>query len=267
MIKEKMKSKNFIDIVIEEIACLNKVILKIKDRQIKNSSTLQLIKTISQAWFDKYAPSFSQRGCSDLLSELNTFYKDLSTFSYSSTSKKKYLDLCKKIKKTLLVLQREMIDKPANICFSSDIDNLQNLVQDSVMQKIINDRYDEIKKCVNIAPLSATVMMGGVLEAIFLARINKEENKKNIFNQKSVPIDKQTNKAKNIQEWTLSNFIDVSYEMGWVRRAAKDVGINIMEYRNLIHPEKQLRLKIDFSFFVIFCLKYFLVVVLMSFIC
>jgi len=56
----------------------------------------------------------------------------------------------------------------------------------------------------------------------------------------------------------LSHYIAVSHEMGWVRKPAKDVSTTIMEYRNLIHPEKQWRLGIILEpqdsrmFFVIF---------------
>jgi len=38
----------------------------------------------------------------------------------------------------------------------------------------------------------------------------------------------------------LKNFIDVAHELGWISQSAKDVGVVLGEYRNYIHPQKEL---------------------------
>lgn len=38
----------------------------------------------------------------------------------------------------------------------------------------------------------------------------------------------------------LKNFIDVAHELGWISNSAKDVGAVLGEYRNYIHPQKEL---------------------------
>lgn len=203
------------------------------------------------AWFQKFQKFFTQVNIkTEVYDKINSNYTLLNKWSYSATSKSKYLLLTKELKGNLVKLQTEIITNPNATINQRDnndenINSLQKLVHDAEMQQIIYCRYKEIKNCVRIAPLAATVMMGGLLEALFLARINKLPDKRIIFKQATTPIDQKTKKPKNLSEWTLSNFIDISFTMGWVRRAAKDVGVNIMEYRNLIHPEKQLRLKIS----------------------
>ncbi len=125
-----------------------------------------------------------------------------------------------------------------------NIENLDILISDSTMRQIIYRRWDEICNCVESAPLACVVMVGALLEAFILARINKLDDKSVVFKLKSAPIDLKSKKALNLTEWTLSNYIAVSHEMGWIRKSAKDVSVAIMEYRNLIHPEKQWRLNV-----------------------
>jgi hypothetical protein len=47
----------------------------------------------------------------------------------------------------------------------------------------------------------------------------------------------------------LKDFIDVVHELGWITVSAKDVGAVLRDYRNYIHPQKQLshnvHLKLD----------------------
>jgi hypothetical protein len=61
-------------------------------------------------------------------------------------------------------------------------------------------------------PLAATVMMGGILEALLIARINKLSDQSPVFKAKSAPKDKTTGAVLKLREWTLSNYIDVAHE-------------------------------------------------------
>ncbi len=38
----------------------------------------------------------------------------------------------------------------------------------------------------------------------------------------------------------LKSYLDVGYELGWIRRPARDVGVLLRDYRNYIHPAKEL---------------------------
>lgn len=60
------------------------------------------------------------------------------------------------------------------------------------MQAILQRRWTECVICIaHGAPLAATVMIGGLLEGLLLARINRENNKAPIFTAAAAPKDKQ----------------------------------------------------------------------------
>src|SRR5262249_792817 len=113
------------------------------------------------------------------------------------------------------------------------------LVSDQKMQTILKRRWEECVACLNSgAPLSATVMMGGLVEGLLLARINTEPNKAAIFTAKAAPRD-PAGKTLLLKEWMLKSFLDVAHELGWISNSAKDVGSVLREYRNFIHPQKE----------------------------
>jgi hypothetical protein len=84
-------------------------------------------------------------------------------------------------------------------------------------------------------------MMGGLLEALFVARANKMPAKDPLINAKSAPKDKATGKTLNYQEWMLDSYIKVAHELKWITESAKDIADVLKEYRNFIHPEKERR--------------------------
>ncbi len=87
--------------------------------------------------------------------------------------------------------------------------------------------------------MAATVMIGGLLEALLLARVNRETNQSPIFRAKSAPRDK-VGKTLSLKDWALKNYIDVAHELGWITKAAKDISEVLRDYRNYIHPYKEL---------------------------
>lgn len=107
------------------------------------------------------------------------------------------------------------------------------------MQTILGERWRECVKCVAAgAPLSAVVMMGGMLEGLLLARVNQLRDPSAVFKAASAPKDKTGNPLK-LNEWGLKNYLDVAHELGWISRTTKDVGEIVRDYRNYIHPQKQ----------------------------
>jgi hypothetical protein len=84
-------------------------------------------------------------------------------------------------------------------------------------------------------------MMGGLLEALFVARANMMSAKDPLINATSAPKDKATGKTLNYQEWMLDSYIKVGHELHWITESAKHVADVLKEYRNYIHPEKERR--------------------------
>jgi hypothetical protein len=83
-------------------------------------------------------------------------------------------------------------------------------------------------------------MMGGLLEALLLSRVHRHPDKSAVFKAASAPRDSKTAKPLMLQEWTLRNYIDVAHELGWITSSAKDLGEVVRDYRNYIHPHKEL---------------------------
>jgi hypothetical protein len=93
----------------------------------------------------------------------------------------------------------------------------------------------------NSAPLAAVVMMGGLAEALLLAKVHREPDPKTrVFSAKATPIDSKTGKALNLKEWTLRDYIEVAHELKWITVSTRDVGVVVRDYRNYIHPFKEL---------------------------
>ena len=110
------------------------------------------------------------------------------------------------------------------------------------MRDILTRRWYECCKCVKAeAHLAAIVMMGGLLEALFVARANKMGDKTTLVNAVSAPKEKGTGKTINYQEWMLDSYIKVAHELNWITESAKNVADVLKEYRNYVHPEKERR--------------------------
>src|SRR5207248_10885167 len=52
--------------------------------------------------------------------------------------------------------------------------------------------------------------------------------------------DKRTGNPLPLKDWTLKDYIDVAHELRWITQSARDVGGVLRDYRNYIHPQKEL---------------------------
>ena len=232
-----------VDSAINELDRLRRTLKKKTSRQVTSNDEKDVIKATSLAWFNNHLPLVVMALGDDFVIEVNEKYKNLLEYSDRSTARTKYDQELKSLKKYLSELRRNSIGpstQTTNIDTSDKAPDLTPLISDVSMQAILNDRWNECVKCIEAnAPLSATVMMGGLLETILLARFNRETNKDNIFKSKKVPTDKQTNKPSPMNKWTLRNYIDVAHDLDWITASAKDVGEVLRDYRNYVHPYKQ----------------------------
>jgi len=115
--------------------------------------------------------------------------------------------------------------------------SLEKLGLDGVITETLNLRFDEIKKCLSVkAPLSVIFLCGSSLEGILLGIASKHPRE---FNQaKASPKDKE-GKTFQFHQWTLSNFIDVAYEVGLLKEDVKKFSHSLRDFRNYIHPYEQ----------------------------
>lgn len=118
-----------------------------------------------------------------------------------------------------------------------DID-IRLLGLDYVMTEVIEQRLDEIGSCLKYqAYLSVVFLCGSILEGVLLDRLSQNPQKSN--QAKNAPKDKN-NQVKKFQDWTLSNLIDVAYELGEIKYDVSKYSHSLREFRNFIHPRQQI---------------------------
>lgn len=239
-----MENNASIEVIQEAIDAVNrlvKILRKVKIGQVRSREELQIVRATALAWFNNYRNQLGTAN-TDFTKVVEIEYSSLLEFISKATSRDKYLGVLKKLKNELVALQSQVLSNPT-VGHHRDMimPDFSPLAPSSQMQDILKNRWSEIVKCIEAeAPLAATIMMGGLLEALFLAQINKISDKSPIFKAKSAPKDFKTGKTLPLNEWTLSPFIDVATELNWITKPTKDVSSVLRNYRNFIHPEREL---------------------------
>ncbi len=232
-----------IQATIAEVERLRKVLSKGKTKQVYSASELDLIKAIVHTWLHTRRVVLVAAVGEPSLNGLDSAYRELLAFTNRGTSRSRYIDLLKTLKQSLGALQVEKaieLSDPLRHGASPDTPpSFATIAADTYMQQLLINRWHECVSCVNHElPLAATVMMGGILEALLMARINRLTDQSSVFKAKCAPKDKAGAVLK-LREWTLSNYIDVAHELDWISDTYKDVGAILRDYRNYIHPYKE----------------------------
>lgn len=211
------------------------------NRQIRSTEQRAALRALAFAWFRSHRPGVPSIAEPSLLANVNAAYQIILDAAEKSSVKKTYIDAMTSAKDGLLKLRGQLIVAEGSPTTDAAPD-FSPLVGDEVMRGILDRRWDECKKCVAAhAHLASIVMMGGLLEALFVARANKMPNKSPLFKASTAPIDPKTKKPLDLRDWTLRPYIDVGHELEWITRSAKDVAAVLCEYRNYVHPEKERR--------------------------
>lgn len=102
---------------------------------------------------------------------------------------------------------------------------------------VIEQRLNEIKKCLNSKSALATIFLcGSTLEGILLGiAINNPQK----FNTAKASPKDTSGKTLPFHDWTLSNFIDVAKEIGFLSEDTKRFSHGLRDFRNYIHPYEQ----------------------------
>jgi len=110
---------------------------------------------------------------------------------------------------------------------------------DAILSDVLERRIIEIKQCLHSdSSLAVIFLSGSVLEGLLLSIALKYPD---LFNKSmSAPKSKETGKPKHFQEWTLNNFIEVAYELGYLGLDVKKHGHALRDFRNYIHPYEQM---------------------------
>jgi hypothetical protein len=227
-----------LDMAIDAADRLKAALRKRSHRQVRSSDERMLVKATSQAWFRSHKPTVvTSLSAEPLFREVDTAFAILLEYSEQSTLRSKYVKLLTVLKANLVQLRsRSVLASPQPVAQQPDF---PKLITDPLMLRILERRWTETLACLQIgADLAATVMMGGLLEALLLARVNRLSDRAPVFTATAAPKDK-SGKSRPLKDWGLKDFLDVAHELGWIRQSAKDVGAVLRDYRNYVHPEKE----------------------------
>lgn len=234
-----------VDAAIQEVRKAHTLVSKVGSKQVRGVDDLAALKSTAYAWFKTHRPLVESHPSTVNLTEVDAHYQTILDSTDRSVVKKTYLDALKQAKKVLISIRAALLTS-SPVLASPDTDDLapdfSPLAGGEQMRVVLTRRWDECCKCVNAeAHLAAIVMMGGLLEALFVARANELDNKAPLVKAASAPKNRQTGKTVDYQTWTLDSYIKVGLELNWITQSAGKVADVLKEYRNYVHPEKELR--------------------------
>ncbi len=238
-----------IEAAMGEVTKARAWVVKGKSKQLRAAGELDRLKAVSFAWFKTHRPAITRHHAKLDLSGADAAYHVVLDATAKFAARTTYAAALQDAKRRLVEIRRAVAEAPvipdqaarqaAGPASPGAPPSFSALAADPSMQAILARRWEEVQRCIaSGAPLAATVMMGGLLETLLLARINVAANKASIFTAKGAPRDKAA-KTLPLSEWKLVNMVEVAHELKWITRSAKDVGNVLRDFRNYIHPYKE----------------------------
>ena len=241
-----------IDAAIEEAAAARKRVQKIRTRQVRGIDEIASLKATAQTWFHKRRPIIATEASNLNLETVDQCFTLVLNATDKHAAKSTYSNALKQALDALVAMRTDSLTAaPAGTVTNTDdiVPDFSPLVGNQEVRDVLTRRWNECAKCVNAgAHLAAIVMMGGLLEALFVARANKMTDKTPLVSAAHAPKDKITGRTINYQDWMLDSYIKVGHELNWITASAKDVADKLKEYRNFVHPAKELRHGVTFNF-------------------
>lgn len=230
-----------IDACLREVEKARNRVARIRTKQVTSADDRDYLKSVAYSWFKSHRPTLVATIQEELLESVDSMLRLVLGATSRSSAKSTYLSALRDSKRALTELRGAALVPNRAIGIASDaVPDFSGLASEPVMKQILERRWRECQKCIDAgAPLAATVMMGGLLEALFVARANLMANKGPLFRAKATPVDFKTKKPLALTEWTLRPYIDVGAELGWISSSGKDVAAVLRDYRNYVHPEKE----------------------------
>jgi hypothetical protein len=224
---------------LDELNRARKNVRKISNRQIRNIDDRAMLRATALAWFHSHRPSVLKDAEPGALTQADDAYHVILRGADLNTQKSTYMAAMDNAKAALIEVRSRLVVVNVEADAAPDF---SPLTTDAEMKAILERRWIECTKCVSAkAHLAAIVMMGGLLEALFVARAKQLPDKSILFKVLSTPKEGGTNTPVPLQKWMLNNYLQVGHDVKWITRSARDVAGVLGEFRNYVHPEKEHR--------------------------
>ncbi len=210
--------------------------------QVRSANEKAQARATALAWFNNHREVVIHQLGADAVLDLDNAYREVLDATGRAASRSTYDSLLRDIRRLLMVTRADAImPAAAPAAATSDVPpSFASLIGDPAMQEVLARRWTECVVCLSAgAPLAATVMMGGLLEGLLLAKVNSLSDKTTVFTATNAPKDR-SGQPLPLAQWSLKNYIDVAHELRWISRSARDVGAVLRDYRNYVHPQKEL---------------------------
>jgi hypothetical protein len=234
-----------IDAAIDEVTKARTRVSAIRAKQVKNVDAVASLKATAQTWFHTHKPVVVAAAPGLDLAAVDQHYTTVFNSTAKHASRQTYLHALKDAKVALVAARSAALVAPAAAPVANTDDlapDFSPLAGNQEMRDILTRRWHECAKCVKAdAHLAAIVMMGGLLEALFVARANAMPDKKPLISAKAAPDDPKTGKKADYQKWMLESYINVGLELAWITALGKTLADTLKEYRNYVHPAKELK--------------------------
>jgi hypothetical protein len=234
-----------IEAAIREVTKARQSVMRGRSKQVSSSDEIHHLKSVAFAWFQSHQPIVKAHPSQPDLSDVDLAYRTIMDSTGRHASRTTYADTLRDAHHSLVEIRGFIaanlhVAPIAGVNATNDAPpNFAPLAADAKMQMILQRRWDEVQRCLACkSNLAATVMMGGLLESLLLARINSSPNKGAVFKAKSAPRDK-AGKPLMLPDWKLIHMVAVAHELTWVTKSAMDVGNVLRDFRNYIHPHKE----------------------------
>jgi len=210
--------------------------------QVRSANEKAQARATALAWFNNHREVVIHQLGADAVLDLDNAYREVLDATGRAASRSTYDSSLRDIRRLLMVTRADAIMPAAPpAAATSDVPpSFASLIGDPAMQEVLARRWTECVVCLSAgAPLAATVMMGGLLEGLLLAKVNSLSDKTTVFTATNAPKDR-SGQPLPLAQWSLKNYIDVAHELRWISRSARDVGAVLRDYRNYVHPQKEL---------------------------
>jgi hypothetical protein len=178
--------------VLGELGRLHVVVKRSRARQVTNADDRALLKSVAYAWFRSHR-AVLKAGSTPDLERVDRPFQTILEASDRATRKTTYLAAIKEAIALVRALRPAYLLPMSAEPSAESPPDFTPLAADAAMRAILIGRWEECQRCLRSgAHLAATVMMGGLLEALFVARANAMTDKGPLFSAKAVPLDGRT---------------------------------------------------------------------------